>query len=49
MTTLRAVLPDLAVIAGLCLIAAGAGWFLLGLAPIVLGVGLIVAVRYGSR
>ena len=49
MSTLRRVMPDLIVIAGLCLIAAGVGWFALGLAPIVLGVGLIVAVRYGSR
>jgi hypothetical protein len=48
-STLRAILPDLIVLAGLCLIAAGVGWFALGLAPIVLGVGLIVAVRYGSR
>lgn len=49
MTRLRALAPDLVVFAGLCLVAAGVGWFALGLAPIVLGVGLIVAVRYGSR
>lgn len=49
MTALRRAIPDLIVFAGLCLIAAGVGWFALGLAPIVLGVGLIVAVRYGSR
>lgn len=49
MTTLRGMLPDLIVFSGLCLVAIGAGWFAAGLAPIVLGVGLIVAVRYGSR
>jgi hypothetical protein len=49
MNALRRAMPDLVVLAGLCLIAAGVGWFALGLAPIVLGVGLIVAVRYGSR
>jgi len=48
-STLRRLAPDLVVLAGLCLVAAGVGWFALGLAPIVLGVGLIVAVRYGSR
>ena len=49
MKRLGRILPDMLVLTGLCLIAIGAGWYSLGLAPIILGLGLIAAVRYGSR
>ena len=49
MPRLRAIVPDLLVFAGLCLIAAGFGWYSLGAAAIVFGAGLILAVRYGSH
>jgi hypothetical protein len=46
---LRQFAPDVLVIAGVCLVAGGAAWYSLGLAPIILGLGLIAAVRYGGR
>lgn len=49
MSRLRALAPDLAVLVGLALVAIGLGWYSLGLAPIILGLGLIAAVRYGGR
>ena len=40
---------DLLVVAGLCLVAFGAGQYAAPLGPIVLGLGLILAVRLGAR
>jgi hypothetical protein len=40
---------DLLVLAGLVLVAYGAGQFAAPLGPIVLGLGLILAVRLGAR
>lgn len=46
---LAALRNDFLVFTGLCLIAAGLGWYSFGLAPLVFGLGLVAAVRYGGR
>jgi hypothetical protein len=46
---IRSWVPDLVVIVGILLVAYGAGLHYAPLGPIVLGLGLIVAVSLGSR
>lgn len=47
--SIRSSASDLIVLAGLALIALGLGLYSAPLAPIVLGIALIAAVRFGSR
>jgi hypothetical protein len=49
MNRLQRIVPDLIVFAGLCLLAIGVGWYQPGAGIAVMGGGLILAVRYGSR
>jgi hypothetical protein len=49
MNRLQRLVPDVIVFVGLCLLALGVGWYQPGVGAAVLGAGLILAVRYGSR